>query len=325
MSYYRYASVFLKEAAPEKHNRSLTPIPLTELEKHPYFSYRYYTSEKDDSPDCHVISLGRDVSYPGKLHGPRSVNRFILHYIIRGTGKFNGKSISHGQVFFTHPYEKLTIESSVDDPLDFYYIGIAGPGTETIMKKAGFFTLPGIIDCPFIDRIPTLFYEPLFETHPDSDPDYYLMSFFLQLMAIHKTYNIKTPDTPTDDAFFYYKQALIFIEEYLLNGITPNDVAQYLHISPSYLRVIFSRYCKYSLRELLIRKRIECAASHLVFDQCSVVEASNLCGYEDYTMFSRIFKKYTGMSPQAYKNAHRDQTQSPSGQRLRVFPDEEPK
>ena len=325
MSYYRFALVYHTAQGHEKRLRSLTPLPSSEVEKHDYYSYRYYTSEKDDSPDCHVISLGHDLSYPAKRHGPRSINRFILHYVIRGKGVFKGNTVRAGQVFFTHPYEEVLIDSDLKEPLEFYYIGIAGPGTEAIMKNAGFFSVPSIVECPFIDRIPSLFYEPLFEAHSDTDPDYYLMSFFLRLMSLHKVHNIKATETPTDDAFFYYKQALMFIEEYLLSGITPSDVAQFLHISPSYLRVIFSRYCKFSLRELLIRKRIECAASHLVFHQCSVVEAANLCGYEDYTLFSRIFKKYTGMSPQTYKNLHRDKTTTQSGQRLTVFPDEDPK
>ena len=122
------------------------------------------------------------------------------------------------------------------------------------------------------------------------------MSVFLRLMALHKNHNFKKPNTPNEDAFFYYKQALIFIEEYLLDGITPKDVAEYLHLSPSYVRALFAKYCKYSLRELLIRKRVECAANHLSFNRFSVAQAANLIGYEDYTQFSKIFKKYTGVT-----------------------------
>ena len=70
MSFYRYAIAYPQENAPEKYLRSLTP-PTSEMKQYPYFSYRYYTSEKDDSPDCHVISLGYEVSWPNKSHGPR--------------------------------------------------------------------------------------------------------------------------------------------------------------------------------------------------------------------------------------------------------------
>ena len=325
MSYYRFALDYPTEDGNEKRLRSLTPLSVSEIQKYRYGSYRYYTSEKDDTPQCHVISLGYDRSYPGKQHGPRSINRFILHYVTHGKGTVNGSAVRAGQVFFTHPYEEFVINSDRDEPLEFYYIGIAGPGTEAIMKNTGFLSVPKIMECPFISRIPTMFYEPLFEASADTDPDYYLMSFFLRLMSLHKNHNIKVSEEPTDDAFFYYKQTLRFIEEYLLRGITPSDVAQFLHISPSYLRVIFSRYCKFSLRELLIRKRIECAANHLVFHQCSVMEAANLCGYEDYTLFSRIFKKYTGMSPRAYKQLHREHITPSSNQPLTVFPDEEAK
>lgn len=317
MSFYRYAIAYPQENAPEKYLRSLTP-PTSEMKQYPYFSYRYYTSEKDDFPDCHVISLGYEVSWPNKSHGPRSVNRFILHYVIRGKGYFNGQPVEKGQMFFTHPYDEHVIIVDEDDPMEFYYIGIAGPGIENIMKNAGFLSVPQIQDCPFIDQIPEFFHDPLFELHPDSDTDYYLMSVFLRLMALHKNHNFKKPNTPNEDAFFYYKQALIFIEEYLLDGITPKDVAEYLHLSPSYVRAIFAKYCKYSLRELLIRKRVECAANHLSFNRFSVAQAANLIGYEDYTQFSKIFKKYTGMSPQTYKKSL--QNISVLQKNVKVFP-----
>lgn len=300
MSYYRYAIAYPSETGNEKYFRSLTP-PTEYLSNFPYYSYRYYTSEKDDSPVCNVISLGHEFSWPNKKHGPRSINRFILHYLVRGSGQINGRKLSTGQFFFVKPYEKHTIVSDDKDPMELYYIGISGPGTEIIMKNAGFLSIPQIQDCPFIERIPELFQKPLYEPHPEEDIDFFLMGFFLQLISLHKHHNIKAQTPQSDDTFFYYKEALVYIQDFLLEGITPRDVAQYLHISPSYLRVIFSKHCKYSLRELLIRKRIECAASHLKYDHWSVSQAAALIGYDDYTLFSKIFKKYTGISPQAYK------------------------
>ncbi|MBQ7347159.1 MAG: helix-turn-helix domain-containing protein [Clostridia bacterium] len=302
MSYYRYALAFPQENSAERSIRSMTPLD-RELKNYPYYTYRYYTSEKDDAPNCHVISLGHECSWPGKTIS-RLVNRFIVHYVVRGAGTFCGTPVQKGQLFFTHPYEEYNITTDDKDPMEFYYIGIAGPGTENIMRNAGFFSVPKIHECRFIEKISSLFYEPLCKPHTDSDTDFYLMSFFLRLMSLHKNSNIQSTDTPKDEAFFYYKQALIFIQEYLLDGITPKDVAEYLHISPSYLRVIFSKYCKYSLRELLIRKRLECAANHLTFHQCTVTQAAALIGYDDYTLFSKIFKKYMGVSPQTYKNSH---------------------
>lgn len=299
MPYYRYS---IDTPSELNRFRSLTPLPAP-LSDMSFFSYRCYTSEKDDSSSCNVISLGYERSWPNKTNGPRSINRFILHYVLSGKGYINGYEVSGGQCFFVKPYEEHTLVADQNDPMELYYIGISGPGTENIMKSAGFFSVPQIQVCPFIEKIPILFHKPLFEANTEEDQTLFLMGFFLQLVSLHKHYNIQSSSTPQDDTYFYYKEALVYIHDSLLEGISPKDVAQYLHISPSYLRVIFSKHCKYSLRELLIRKRIECAASHLRYDNWSVSRAAALIGYEDYTLFSKIFKKYTGISPLEYKKS----------------------
>ena len=301
MAYYRYSASYPDKDGNELTVRSMVPFS-PETEKNLYYCHRYYTSEKDDSPYYYVVSLGHQKGWPGRFHGPRTVDRFIIHYVVGGKGEFQGEPVEAGQFFFTHPYETHTIRDDDQDPMEYYYIGIAGPGTEELMRRTGFFSIPKIHRFQFADQLPSVFHNALYQTHPKNDTELYLLSTFYYLLSLHQQENAKSASEHNRmDAFLYYKEALIFIQNYLLEGITAKDVAQHLHISPSYLRVIFSRYCKYSLRELMIRKRMECAASRLTFENVSVMQAAALVGYSDYTLFSKIFKKYTGMSPLAYK------------------------
>ena len=55
----------------------------------------------------------------------------------------------------------------------------------------------------------------------------------------------------------------------------------------------------------MIRKRMECAANKLTFENYTVRQAAALTGYSDYTLFSKLFKKYTGVSPRTYKKENR--------------------
>ena len=304
MAFYRYSATYYTGAKDGPTIRSLVPFSL-ENEKNQYYCHRYYTHDEDDAQYCYVVSLGHEMGSPCHVMGPRAINRFIIHYVMNGHGYYNDKEVHAGQIFITHPYAEHTIRHSSDAPLEFYYIGISGTGTEELMKRTGFFTLPDVIDFSFAERIPPIFYDALYCTHPNTDIELYLLGVFYKLMALHKEENANTlAGFAKLDSYAYYKAARKFIDDYLLDGITPNDVATHLHISPSYLRAIFSKYCKYSLRELLIRRRIECAASRLTYDNYSVTEAAALVGYEDYTLFSKLFKKYTGVSPQVYKKQH---------------------
>ncbi len=300
MAFYRYSASYPGKDG-EYTVRSMTPFS-AETEKSPYYCHRCYTSEKDDSSHYYVVSFGHEKSWPGKMMGPRTVDRFILHYVLHGTGSFQGEEVHAGQFFFTHPYEAYSIYTDPEDPMEFYYIGIAGPGTEELMKSTGFLSIPKILPFGFAEEIVPALHPALYAPPSNRDLEHYFLSIFLSLVSLHASENIaNASDHRKMDAFHYYKEALMFVQDYLLEGITPADVARHLHISPSYLRVIFSRYCKYSLRELLIRKRIECAASRLTFENISVAQVASLVGYNDYTLFSKLFKKYTGMSPLTYK------------------------
>lgn len=306
MSFYRYGVEFRESPDAEtKYSRSLIPLPPEVCYRTPFWSYRYYTSEKEDAPTWHVISLGHECRWPNK-EALRRTERFVLHYAVRGKALFNGRTVRAGQYFFMHPGMTNTLESDPVDPLEFYYIGIAGPGTNAIMEDAGFLRLAeSVQECPFVGEIPALFYGILHTAHPESDPDYLLQSFFLALVARHKALNIVDRDVSSENAYYYYKNAMNYIQEYITEGIGPSDVAAYLHISPSYLRTIFHRYCRYSLREYLIRRRIAHAANLLSFSDCSVAAAGAEVGYPDYTLFSKMFRKYTGMSPTAWRQESR--------------------
>ena len=124
---------------------------------------------------------------------------------------------------------------------------------------------------------------------------------FFHLISLHRPYNIASIDSESDATLNYYRDALNYVKEYLCNGITPNDVAEFLHLSPSYLRTIFRKHCEYSLQEYMIRKRIEMAADQLKHGNHSVKEAATAVGYDDPAQFCKMFKKHMGVSPKKYR------------------------
>lgn len=52
----------------------------------------------------------------------------------------------------------------------------------------------------------------------------------------------------------------------------------------------------------ILRLRIEKAKEYMETSDKKVYEISQAVGFEDTGYFSRVFKKYTGMSPKEYKN-----------------------
>ena len=301
MLFYRYAM----DTADTNYRRSLVPISRDELNSSQFFSYRFYTSPNDITSSYRVVSLGYERRNVGHTHGPKVTERFILRYVTSGCVYYNGRPVKAGQFFFSFPNDVCMIECR-DSTAELYYIGIIGNGTQELIEETEFDKIPNrIASCEFIDKIPKIFNDPLFTPHNNKDVDYYLLSVFMYLVSLHRPNNMTESSNSHDTRYLYYQKALNYINEYLFEGISASDIADFLHLSPSYLRSIFSQYNKYSLREYLIRSRVKKAADELTMSGVSVKEAANSVGYEDCAQFSKMFKKYLGMTPQEYKAKHK--------------------
>ncbi len=302
MSFYRYAL----ERLTEPYCRSMTPIDF-DPNTCPFFSYRYYTSEMDDSPGWAVISIGRERRWPGKEDQGRTTPKYAIHYCVSGHGTFNDQPVCPGDFFVMLPFRHSVIKADADSHLEFYYLTIQGASAEELLREA----IPDlgirIYPCPFISKIPSIFNEALFKSHDECDPEFYFRSLMYRLLSMHKKVDADPNELgPSKKSYQYYKVALSYISQYLEDRLSPSDIASFLHISPSYLRRIFSQYCRYSIREYLIRVRLDHAANLLTHEDTPVTEISTIVGYPNYTTFSTLFKKYMGVSPREYR-AQRDE------------------
>lgn len=92
-----------------------------------------------------------------------------------------------------------------------------------------------------------------------------------------------------------------FVAEHYMEEIRLSELAIVLHLSPSYLSTRFKKDNGQSFSEYLVRFRIEKAKELLRNTTDSCRHVAERTGYEDYVQFSKIFKKYTGLSPVEYR------------------------
>ncbi|MCX7796594.1 MAG: response regulator [bacterium] len=93
-----------------------------------------------------------------------------------------------------------------------------------------------------------------------------------------------------------------FIKENYTENINLNFIAERFNYSVSYLSRIFSQYTGISPYRYLIELRIN-RAKHLLQNhrELSIKQIGELVGYPDQGYFSRIFKRFTGKSPQEFR------------------------
>ncbi len=97
-------------------------------------------------------------------------------------------------------------------------------------------------------------------------------------------------------------KALGIIEsQYMKPDISLAFVSSEIAVSPNYLSALIRRSTGKTFVDLLTQKRIETAKDLLSCTNMKIKEISEKCGYNDQHYFSYCFKKYTGLSPNAYK------------------------
>lgn len=98
----------------------------------------------------------------------------------------------------------------------------------------------------------------------------------------------------TGDYVEFVKQ---YVKEHYMKTIRLGDLAIVAHVSYSYLSTRFKRETGCSFTEYLVRFRINKAKEILSKEKLSCREAAERVGYTDYAQFSKMFKKYSGITP----------------------------
>ena len=92
-----------------------------------------------------------------------------------------------------------------------------------------------------------------------------------------------------------------YIEEHYMNEIKLSDLALVAHVTPSYLSTKFKKETGISFTEYLVKYRIHKAEELIRSENISFKEIADMVGYNDYVQFSKMFKKYNGVSPSMYR------------------------
>jgi two-component system response regulator YesN len=87
--------------------------------------------------------------------------------------------------------------------------------------------------------------------------------------------------------------------------LTLSKTAMALNLSETYLSALFHEETGQTFSEYVRHYRCTAAASLLESTRMSVSEIARYCGIGDSSYFTRIFRRGTGMSPLAWRKAHR--------------------
>lgn len=92
-----------------------------------------------------------------------------------------------------------------------------------------------------------------------------------------------------------------YIREHYSENISRNEIAAEFFLAPEYLAKMYKKQTGISLKESINEYRIEQAKLLLKKGEIQISDVAMAVGFDNFTYFSTIFKKYTGLSPNQYR------------------------
>lgn len=96
------------------------------------------------------------------------------------------------------------------------------------------------------------------------------------------------------------KEAVNYILLNLGNTLTLNEIAEKIHVNPSYLSRKFKEETSMNVSEFINQKRVDEAKLYLRRRNISITDVAFLVGFNDLNYFSKVFKKLTSLTPSQY-------------------------
>jgi AraC-like DNA-binding protein len=101
------------------------------------------------------------------------------------------------------------------------------------------------------------------------------------------------------------KNAFSVLQNGYQGRISLNHVAEAACMSPSYFCKFFKKVTGNTLTDYVLRLRIDRAKELLLKGELNITEIAYKTGFESHSYFDRIFRRYTKVSPQNYRNRYK--------------------
>lgn len=254
--------------------------------------------------DLRFCICGYEKCHPLKKVGPYSPEFYIFHFIDDGCGSYKVGSKSYnlkkGQGFLIYPNDVCYYKPNPQFPWSYYWIGFQGNQVNSLIKT---------ICTP--DR-------PIFTYNANTK------------IIIKNIYDLSKKDLPLNlkilqltsylyslifelSIQFESRSKLLVKQQYLTyainyisksynnSNLTVAEVANHVHVDRTYLFNLFKSAFNISPKQFIINYRMDKAAYFLKNTQLTSKEICYSVGYKDYSLFSRMFKKVKGKSPNNYR------------------------
>lgn len=101
---------------------------------------------------------------------------------------------------------------------------------------------------------------------------------------------------------FFVERLLQYIQHNLNADLSLTALSEHMYLNPAYLSRKFKELTGHNITEVILQMRMD-KARHLLRESAwKISQISIMVGYESAAHFSRVFKRYVGLTPQEYRD-----------------------
>ena len=116
-----------------------------------------------------------------------------------------------------------------------------------------------------------------------------------------RKYSILARNYTYDKYSLLIRNVINYIEQHLSGELTLSVIAEEFGKNPSYLSTTFRKEMGDTLTNYISRQRIQASLRYFNTTTLSVAEVASAVGIPDFGYFSKLFRRYVGVSPREYK------------------------
>lgn len=266
----------------------------------------------------YIVFLGHFVN--AKFHYVERSNGssdFIMLYCIEGKGwvRIGSHTYTIGRHMFVilFPNEPHSYGADEGDPWTIYWFHFRGDHAAFVSEAYREPTrIPESDDSRLEDRIEI--FEEIYQAlslGQDMNHLCYASMCFVHFFStilfdgIYRQVRMRTDPVLSDNEQLI-NRLTHFMRENIERKVPIRDFSQFLQISPSHLNRIFVRRFGTPPMTYFIRLKIEAASRMLIHSDLKIGQIAAKLGYSEAAYFCRQFAKVTGMSPERFRQYHRE-------------------
>lgn len=246
-----------------------------------------------------VKTSGLFISSGKGTHPDRTLNDFELILVRRGTLSMweneTRLDVPAGHALILYPGRRHRGATPFSRDLSFYWIHWVfepdAPSQEVV-------TLPQLLRVQRPEYVAELFHRFLDDREANRLDPYSAALLLLQILL-----EIRREDESAGHArgAALAGRAEAYIINHMAERLSATRIARALRVNPDYLNRVFREVHRMTITEYLNRRKLQDAAMLLRESTDSIAEIAATCGYSTVAHFRRLFQRYNGVSPSAYR------------------------